>query len=256
MHERTSFVTLTYGPKCVRLCERDELGECAVHDGLSLRVADWQKFAKRLRKVTPRPLRFFMCGEYGGQTLRPHFHALVFGEDFREDSVPLSTWGPGSKLRVSAALALLWPFGHHSVGAVEWSSAAYVAKYCTKKLTGKVAESAYERVDGNTGECWSVAPEFATHPRGRDGGLGAPWFERYWKDVYPDDFVVVNGRQFRPPGYYDDLLAVKDPELHSEVLQARRSHVRSEKWNYTPERMVVRERVAQAKAGLYERSTL
>jgi len=36
---------------------------------------------KRLR-FHMGPTRFFMCGEYGEENFRPHFHALLFGREF------------------------------------------------------------------------------------------------------------------------------------------------------------------------------
>ena len=39
-----------------------------------------QLFFKRLRKqLSPNPLRFFQCGEYGEETFRPHHHVVLPG---------------------------------------------------------------------------------------------------------------------------------------------------------------------------------
>lgn len=62
----SSFVTLTYSPD--NLPTDGKL--CARH---------LQLFFKRLRKQVPWPIRYFACGEYGGKTGRPHYHALIFG---------------------------------------------------------------------------------------------------------------------------------------------------------------------------------
>ena len=40
---------------------------------------DYQNFLKRLRKLAPnKKLKYFACGEYGTQTQRPHYHAIIF----------------------------------------------------------------------------------------------------------------------------------------------------------------------------------
>lgn len=62
----SSFITLTYSP------------ENMPEDG-KLSVRHLQLFFKRLRKALPHSIRYFACGEYGGKTNRPHYHALVFG---------------------------------------------------------------------------------------------------------------------------------------------------------------------------------
>ena len=46
----------------------------------TLRKRDYQLFMKRLRKAFPNDkIRFYAAGEYGPKTLRPHYHAILFG---------------------------------------------------------------------------------------------------------------------------------------------------------------------------------
>ncbi len=73
MHEASlysfnSFVTLSYSPECLPSLD-------------SLCVRDFQLFMKRLRKQFSK-VRFFHCGEYGDDTRRPHYHALLFNLHF------------------------------------------------------------------------------------------------------------------------------------------------------------------------------
>lgn len=229
MHSVSSFVTLTYSP--------EELPE-----DWSLKLRDWQLFRKRLREAIG-PFRFFMAGEYGGQYLRPHYHALIFGEDFAGDRVLVE-----NKVRplwTSKLLEDKWQKGFVSIGGVDAGSVGYVTKYCVKKQR---TPQKYERVDSETGEVWSVTPEFVT--MSRRPGLGAKWFERYASDVYPSDEVVLSGRRCRPPRYYD----LKLPPNELEELKAkRRDRAKARAADDTPERREVRERVAEARWGLLKR---
>ena len=231
----SSFLTLTYDDRHV---PRDKFG---LWD-MSLRKRHWQTFAKRLRKKVG-PFRYLHCGEYGTENKRPHYHACIFGLDFADDSVPLA--GARDDLRVSATIAETWPYGFHTLGAVTFSSAHYVAKYCTKRLTGKkiADEQLYSRVCAETGEAYQVEPEYST--MSRRPGLGYEWFKRYYRDIYPNDFCIVNGREVKPPAYYDDLLEREDPELFQRVKHQRRRKLKGEKWNHTPERLAVRERIKE-----------
>ncbi|MFN7611381.1 MAG: hypothetical protein ACK5QX_10675, partial [bacterium] len=62
LHEANSFLTLTYSNEHLPA-------------DLSVDVIALQKFMKRLRKALyPAPVRFVACGEYGENTLRPHYH--------------------------------------------------------------------------------------------------------------------------------------------------------------------------------------
>ena len=226
MHRANSFITLTYDPE-------------HLPKDLSVSVEDWQLFAKRLRKTGK--FRFFHCGEYGSENLRPHYHAIIFGRDFSGDRV-YYRGRPPRQLFVSPTLSKAWGKGFVSIGDVTYQSAAYVARYALKKRTGDQAEAAYTRVDHETGECWRVKPEYVT--MSRRPGIGATWFEKYASDVYPDDVVIHDGKRFRPPRFYDgkideDLLLslkakrleaarMRGDELNCERLAQREIYLESE----------------------------
>lgn len=207
-HESNCFLTLTY---------EDE----HLPDDRGLHVEHWQKFAKRLRKRCGS-FRFFHCGEYGPRTLRPHFHACLFGLDFASSRREFARPG-GHPLYRSSVMDELWPFGFHSIGALTFDSAAYVARYVTKKVTGEQAVAHYERMDSETGEVWSVRPEYAT--MSRRPGIGQKFFERYGDEVYRFDSMVFKGREYSPPRYFDKLMEARDPERYARVQKARRDRV-------------------------------
>jgi len=236
MHEASlyadnSFVTLTYDDEHV-----PRFG--------SLLMDDWQKFFKRLRKRAGK-VRFFGCGEYGEQFGRPHYHACLFGLDF-PDKVLWTTRGGHSVFR-SPLLESVWTFGQSEIGSLTFDSAAYVARYCVKKITGKGALEHYQCVDPETGELGSRLPEFAT--MSRRPGVGAGWYELYSADVFPSDEVIINGVASKPPRFYDKLLEVSSPEVASEVFKERRL-CRSRE-DETPARLRVREVCAESKLNLY-----
>jgi len=196
LHEKSCFLTLTYD---------DE--RCPV-DG-SLKVEDFQLFMKRLRRGSGSPLRFFHCGEYGETTLRPHYHCCLFGEDFSSDRVYYKTSSAGHPLWTSAKLTEVWENGHAIIGDLSFESAAYVARYCLKKVTGRARDAHYG----------GRRPEYVT--MSRRPGIGASWFNKFRADVFPRDRVVMRGREMVPPPFYDKLLAKVDPELHSIVKERR-----------------------------------
>ncbi len=229
MHDRSSFLTLTYAPEFLPV-------------DVGLDVSHWQLFAKRMRKRLG-PFRFFHCGEYGDENQRPHYHACVFGQDFSEDRYALSAQA-GSPLFRSPTWEALWTFGFSTIGAVSFDSAAYVARYCMKKVTGPPADEHYQRVDAETGEVWNVKPEYVT--MSRRPGLGASWFAKYFRDVYPEDVVIVGGKKFRPPKYYDGMIERADPKL-LEVLKARRRSIALGDGVDSDERRFIREKCVEAR---------
>lgn len=204
MHKENSFLTLTYddehlsyGYRQATLCKRD-----------------LQLFWKKLRKEINVPIRYFACGEYGEQRRRPHYHACLFGYDFKDKAL-LST-KDGNDLYSSATLDSVWSNGHCSVGALTPGSAAYVARYILDKKLGK--ERVYYEKQG-------IEPEFIVMSRGgREGagGIGKRWFDKYAGDVYPADRVVIqDGGTSKPPRYYDELRKASHPEEIEGIKQER-----------------------------------
>lgn len=93
--------------------------------GLSKR--DCQLFIKRLRKAhenyynsdksrlvgEPKPIKYYLCGEYGGKTYRPHYHIILF----------------------NAKIELIqpsWNLGHIHYGSLTPASVGYTLKYMSK----------------------------------------------------------------------------------------------------------------------------
>ena len=168
LHENNCFITLTYD-------------DAHLPSDLSLNLVHFQKFMKRLRKRFGDGIRFFHCGEYGENFGRPHYHACLFNFDL-PDRVLWSTRS-GVNLYTSHILSSLWPFGFVTVGDVTFESAAYVARYVMKKVTGKNAQDHYEWVHPITGQVYERAPEYVT--MSRRPGIGKGWLEKYMSDVFP-----------------------------------------------------------------------
>lgn len=167
-------------------------------------------FMKRLRKRCGT-MRFFHCGEYGSLRGRPHHHAIIFGYRF-PDLQLLSRSGSGSVIYRSALLEELWPFGFSSVGDVTFESCAYVARYILKKQTGPDADYKGKH------------PEYIT--MSRRPGIGKDFYEKFERDIYSHDRVVVRDGIFcRPPRYYDNLFAVSHGVSALEQLKEKRKEV-------------------------------
>lgn len=262
LHARNSFVTLTYRPEVTwHKGVRYGLPE----DG-SLDVRHWQLFAKRVRKEIG-PFRYLHCGEYGDANFRPHYHACLFGLDFRDDRV---LWRDqrGIRTYTSPSLEALWGHGFCTIGELTWQSAAYVARYTLKKVNGDRALEARRRINLETGEEYYVAPEYVT--MSRRPGLGSEWFSRYADDVFPSDECIHEGKRYLVPEYYMRTLEQVDPELYARVKSARRGAVaRGRDGGHStpggvllgslpqgdlhPDRLAVREKVTEAKVASLRR---
>jgi hypothetical protein len=240
MHEASlsdvnCFITLTYDDE--HLLSR------------SLVYSDFQAFMKRLRARFNRVrVRFYMAGEYGDLDGRPHFHALLFGFDFL-DKVYFSKSPSGAKLYRSPVLESLWPHGFSSVGALTFESAAYVARYVMKKITG-VNASPWNfglQVDRETGELSGLrVPEF--NRMSLKPGVGMPWLKRYYRDVSDAGQVVVNGVEANAPRAYMKWFQSTDLDRYEEMLWTREKEALARAGDNTDDRLLVREQVAIAAA--------
>lgn len=241
MHEHNCFLTLTYDQAHLP------------RDG-SLDIGAWQNFAKRWRNKRGT-FRYFHCGEYGEQNGRPHYHAAIFGEDFKADRVLDKTTPAGFPLYTSQELTDLWTHGRAWIGELTFESAAYVARYIMKKVTGPNSSAHYER-EGlqHEGEITELLPEYTT--MSRRPGIGTTWFEKFHTDVYPSDEVIINGKSAVPPSFYDKKLERTEPETHHLVVTRRKAKARKERRqkDQTEERLDVREQVKLAEIKHFTRN--
>lgn len=230
-------------------------------------LRDVQLFMKRLRKhcnsSKDNPVRFFLGAEYGDDNRRPHYHALLFNVRF--DDLRLHGYnGRGEPLYISATMSRLWgddkgTFGFCTLGAVTFESAVYCAKYALKQVklsehSTPAAREEWERryvVYDADGIVYERDREFAV--MSRRPGIGAPYYEKFGKEIRDHDNMVVNGRTVRPPRYYDTKSDVIDPARFAAVKKDRKRLAVLSKPDNTPERLDVKEKLAEIAASKQER---
>lgn len=230
-HEENSFLTLTYDPQNLPA-------------GGTLVKKHFQDFLKRLRKsIAPKKISFFHCGEYGELLARPHYHALIFGHDFADKRAWRKS-PDGSQLYTSKILEGLWTHGFCTLGAVSFKTAAYCSAYILKKITGDLAEAHYN----------GKLPEYIT--MSTRPAIGRTWLGKYSGETWRDDTVVMNGREMKPPPYYDKLLKRKSADKFDKMKLDRKAKFREGPWwqNLGTKRQKVCAEVLFAKINLYKRN--
>lgn len=100
----------------------------------SLQKKDLQNFWKRIRNHQDN-IRYLACGEYGPKTARPHYHAIVFNLKIT-DLKTYKQQHTKDMLFTSKNLEKIWGKGYIIIGQCTYESAAYVARYVTKKAYG------------------------------------------------------------------------------------------------------------------------
>lgn len=214
--KKAIFVTLTYDNEHVPLTEEDENG---LFGWFSLWKPDLQKFFKRLRKRFPdKEIRYYAAGEYGSNTFRPHYHAIIFGlslEDF-PDCKPRGRNELGQVHYESEEFLRIWNQGFCLLASVSWQTCAYVARYVQKKV--------------NSANTWltdslGAEPEFSL--MSRRPGIGA-----YYMTDHPDMFentnLYVSGHPdpISIPKYFLKKLDLIDPETCAKIKEQRADFMR------------------------------
>jgi len=225
MHDSSCFITLTYDLEHLPA----DLGLHKIH---------LQNFFKRVRNAG-HIFRYFACGEYGDQSKRPHYHAILFGINFASDRKKHSITKQDHILYTSKTLSDLWGKGHALLSEFSYQTAAYTARYVMKKQNGANAgqHENYTRLTPD-GELIQVQPEFAL--MSRNPGLGSSWFAKYQKDAFPSDYLVHQGKKHPVPRFYLDKLQVQDEKACNKIKQKRKL-ARKNDPDSTPQRLNDRE---------------
>lgn len=198
MHSENAFVTLTY--------------EVPTGGLVKEHISSWiKRFREHLSRTMQRTIRYFAVGEYGDKNHRAHFHACIFGWYPAPDDI----YEIGDRKYASHLVDRTWGMGRTSVDELNAASAAYVARYCLKKITGSLAQEWY--LDPETGEL--CIPECAV--MSRRPGIGRSWYEKHSEEVFPSDKIYFSGGLVTPPKYYFNLLKQVNPSLAEEVATTR-----------------------------------
>lgn len=217
-HENAWFITLTYDEEHVplRAVWSEETGEIYT-ENYSLKYEDMQNFWKKLRrhieyhKKNCGQLMYFQCGEYGGKTHRPHYHAIVYDLPIKQEELKIYKKKNGAVYYNVDWITKLWGLGYVVIAPAEWKAMAYTARYTTKKVYGKEGKEFYNEL--------GILPEKCN--MSKRPAIGARYFEEHSKEIYENDKIQLkNGKMCKPPRYFDklyDAQCLKKPLSESEV---------------------------------------
>lgn len=223
------FVTLTYDDDNLPIMLDD--GSKTVAHGLSfssdysckgatLYKKDVQDWLKRLRRSVNYHygvdgVRFYLCGEYGPTTFRPHYHVCLFGVPDDSLSV-LGSNSLGNTLYDSDFIRDTWGKGHIAIGKLNFQTAAYTARYCLKKAQGK---------DNSFFDSLGVNREFVE--MSRKPGIGVQYYQEHKDEIYEHDEIILPASSkdkpniVRPPRYFDILYSEENPKQMVKIKAQR-----------------------------------
>ena len=181
---------------------------------------DIQKFLKRLRKANKGKLRYFVAGEYGEQTARPHYHMILYG------------WKPTDLENLykihhngyynSKWLSDIWGMGQIQIAQAVPETYRYVAGYVTKKMYeigDKKANEYYELGQTKPFACMSLKP-----------GLGDKYYQEHKAEIWRQGYIqCTNGKRAQIPRYYEKQMEAENPQRLWRIKQNRQKNTMEQK---------------------------
>lgn len=168
LHKVQHFITLTYAKPPI-----------SENGFMTLRHKDVQDFFKRLRKRTKSKIRYYMCGEYGTQGKRPHYHIILFSDENTTEQSIIKSWQCNDSN------------GHVHFGSVTNASIGYTVQYYDKG-DWYPEHARDDRV-----------PEYSVMSKGLGRLQLTPQFIRYIEEQPDRPFLTIaGGRKMAIPEYY------------------------------------------------------
>lgn len=212
-HDSAYFVTLTYDDMHVPVIPSlDSLTGEIVWNG-NLKKSDVQMFMKRLRAHRQDDkIRFFAAGEYGPETKRPHYHAILFGLHLGDWSLIESGHSETGQIYYDCPeLAKIWRNGFVSIEPANEYTCRYVCSYVTSKVGDAAAESYWQ----DRGQ----QPPFSLSSR--RPGIGRQYFEDHETEFFDYEKVFIetdNGSvSVKPPRYFKKLMQASDEDAYIKI---------------------------------------
>lgn len=260
-HEQNCVVTLTYDNDHLP-ANKSIVPEHAVEFMKRLRDNERYRRQKENDCTVRRPIKTYGCAEYGEKYGRPHYHIILFGYDF-SDKKTIRLALPKSKNEeagkggyyTSDILDHTWGMGQCQLMDLTFDSAAYVARYVMKKLTGQQASHYGDRLPEQT-VCICQK------------GIGKEWYTKNKHKIYTNDLMFINGQKIKPVKYYDKQYEIEHTESYKQIKEKRNNENKinlqkieqqikngdnTNNWNRF-DRQRAHERCMEAKAALLKRT--
>ncbi|WNK14807.1 MAG: replication initiator protein [Microvirus sp.] len=201
------FLTLTYNTDSVPITKKGFM---------TLDKTEPQRYFKRLRKLNPdSKIKYYVCGEYGGKTSRPHYHAIIFNANIE-------------------TLEQAWALNNQSmgdiyIGDVNGASIGYVLKYMCKEPDNPIPRHqnddripVFSHMSKGLGKSYLTDNMKSWHLNDLENRMYVPLEQgqiipmpRYYKQkIYTDEQRQTIGRHFK------QILYDEDKKLQNELGEA------------------------------------
>ena len=183
------FLTLTYSTEFIPINSNHQF---------TLDKHQVQCFIKRLRKINQDKIKYYLCGEYGSKTNRPHYHIILFNAQIE-------------------TIQKEWKYGNVHYGELNMATITYTLKYLNKVIKTGTYENDTRQ------------PEFQLMSK----RLGISYLTKqkvqYHKNDLKNRFAIAleDGKKIAMPRYFKDKIYNDDEKIiisnHYALLNEQRN---------------------------------
>lgn len=167
----------------------------------SIHKAEFQKFVNDLRndcRKDNRKIKILGAGEYGNNSMRKHYHAIIYGIGTEDEKHYIGT--DETYTSEKGLIEENWLKGNVFNGFVTYNSARYVASYVFKKYYDDLEEQVYKSIGLETPFQYT------------SGGLGKSYYNEWKNNIVNRGYIMFNGVKHNIPRYF---LRLYEKEAHN-----------------------------------------
>jgi hypothetical protein len=193
------------------------------------------EYMKNIKVNEWKPIKYFIVGEYGPKTYRPHYHGLLFNvypelvrvlERRKSERLNVETGEIETFPEVKCELTDIWNKGYTDIGSVSLDSIRYVMKYFLTRISeDPMMQTLHE-----------ISPQFSLMSRGGKNGKGVGY--SYLDRI--GDFHINDPTQFN---YVSDGFIQNLPRYYREKIYTdgdrQRNQERQQKLYFEKERKLI-----------------
>lgn len=204
--EKSIFTTLTF---------RDsEMTDPSIH---KKELSDFFHNVRNDLRKSKQKIKILGCGEYGDESMRKHYHAIIFGLGMSNEKITISH-NCETYTSENSILEKNWSKGNVFNGIVTWNSCRYVASYVFKKYYDELKEDYY------------TSKGLENPFQHTSNGIGKQFYEEWANNILSKGYIMFNGIKHTIPRYFLELYEKDGKKLELERMQMK--HAEEDFWKW------------------------
>lgn len=206
--DKSIFTTLTF---------RDsEMSDPSIH---KKELSDFFHNVRNDLRKTNQKIKILGCGEYGDESMRKHYHAIIFGLGMSNEKVTISH-NCETYTSENSILERNWGKGNVFNGVVTYNSCRYVASYVFKKYYDELKEEFY------------TSKGLENPFQHTSNGIGKQFYDEWNNNILTKGYIMFNGIKYTIPRYFLDLYKKEELNKRYKLREMQQKHAEEDFWQW------------------------